>query len=57
MQDTALYILQEVKNLLNLSEDDSRDELLKSIINIIYSRLLNYTGYLQLPKKLHWIII
>ena len=57
MQDTALYILQEVKNLLNLSEDDSRDELLKSIINIIYSRLLNYTGYLQLPKQLHWIII
>lgn len=57
MQDAALYILQEVKNLLNLSEDDSRDELLKSIINIIYSRLLNYTGYMQLPKQLHWIII
>ena len=57
MQDTALYILQEVKNLLNLSEDDSRDDLLKSIINIIHSRLLNYTGYEELPEQLHWIII
>ena len=57
MQDVALYILQEVKNLLNLSDDDSRDDLLKSIINIVYGRLLNYTGYLQVPKQLHWIII
>ena len=57
MQDVAFYILQEVKNLLNLVGDDSRDDLLKSIVNIIYSRLLNYTGYIQLPKQLYWIVI
>ena len=57
MQDVALYILQEVKNLLNLVEDDSRDGLLKSIINNVYGRLLTYTGYTELPEQLYWILI
>lgn len=57
MRETALYILQEVKNLLNLSDDDSRDDLLKSIINNVYGRLLTYTGYEEIPEALHWIII
>lgn len=57
MQDFALYILQEVRNLLNLSEDTSRDDLLKSIINNVYGRLLTYTGYEELPEQLYWILI
>ena len=28
MQETAMYILQEVKTLLNLQDDNSRDTLL-----------------------------
>ncbi|MGM9544120.1 MAG: phage head-tail connector protein [Romboutsia timonensis] len=57
MQDMALHILQEAKNLLNLIEDDSRDDLLKSIINNVYGRLLTYTGYTVLPKQLVWIVV
>ena len=57
MQDVALYILQEVKNLLNLVEDDSRDGLLKSIINNVYGRLLTYTGYTELPEQLFSIFV
>lgn len=57
MQDVALYILEEVKNLLNLSDDSSRDGILKSIINNVYGRLLTYTGYDEIPPQLHWIII
>ena len=34
MQETAMYILQEVKTLLNLQDDNSRDTLLQSIINL-----------------------
>lgn len=57
MQEFALYILQEVKTLLNLHDDDSQDTLLKSIINTVYGRLLSYTGYDELPEALYWILI
>lgn len=57
MQEMAIYILQEVKILLNLQDDDSKDSLLKSIINMVYGRLLARTGYVELPEGLYWILI
>lgn len=57
MQEVANYILQEVKVFLNLVEDTSRDSLLKSIINVVYGRLLARTGYKELPEGLYWILI
>lgn len=57
MQEVANYILQEVKVFLNLVEDTSRDSLLKSIINVVYGRLLARTGYRELPEGLYWILI
>lgn len=57
MQEVANYILQEVKVFLNLVEDTSRDSLLKSIINVVYGRLLSRTGYKELPEGLYWILI
>lgn len=57
MQDIASYILQEVKNMVNLLDDDSKDGLLKSIINLVYGRLLARTGYKELPEGLYWILI
>ena len=57
MQEVANYILQEVKVFLNLVEDTSRDSLLKSIINVVYCRLLARTGYKELPEGLYWILI
>jgi hypothetical protein len=57
MQETAMYILQEVKTLLNLHDDNSRDTLLQSIINLVYGRLLARTGYKELPEGLFWILI
>ena len=57
MQEVANYILQEVKVFLNLEEDTSRDSLLKSIINVVYGRLLARTGYRELPEGLYWILI
>jgi len=50
-------ILQEVKLLLNLHEDDSQDALLNSILNVVYGRLLSRTGYPELPEGLIWILI
>ena len=38
-------------------EDTSRDSLLKSIINVVYGRLLARTGYKELPEGLYWILI
>lgn len=57
MEDFALVTLQEVKTLLNLLEDDSRDTLLKTVINMVYGRLLSYTGYEELPPQLRWILV
>ena len=57
MQEVSQYILQEVKNIVNLSDDDSRDKLLTSIIKLVYGRLLARTGYPVLPEGLYWILI
>ena len=57
MDNFAMDILNSVKVLLNLSEDNSRDALLQEIITNIYNRLLTYTGYKELPEALHWICI
>lgn len=57
MQSNALYVLHEVKNLLNLVNDDTQDDLLKTIINNVNGRLLTYTGYDVLPNAILWILI
>lgn len=55
MNTFALELLNSVKVLLNLTEDDSKDMLLQEIITNVYNRLLTYTGYEELPEALHWI--
>ena len=57
MNTFALELLNSVKVLLNLTEDDSKDMLLQEIITNVYNRLLTYTGYTELPEALHWICI
>jgi hypothetical protein len=55
MNTFALELLNSVKVLLNLTEDDSKDMLLQEIITNVYNRLLTYTGYKELPEALLWI--
>ena len=55
MNTFALELLNSVKVILNLTEDDSKDMLLQEIITNVYNRLLTYTGYKELPEALHWI--
>lgn len=54
--ETGLRILQDIKELLNLAEDSSKDNTLKIIINNVYSRLLVMTGYTEVPEPLLFII-
>lgn len=54
--DTGLQILQDIKELLNLVDDNSKDNTLKIIINNVYSRLLIMTGYDIVPDALLFIV-
>lgn len=56
MENIGQLLLQEVKELLNLTGDDSKDTTLKVIINNVYSRLILMTGYTEIPDPLLFIV-
>lgn len=49
-------LLSSVKVLLNLDGDVSKDTVLQEIISNVYSRLVLYTGYVEIPEPLLWIV-
>lgn len=56
MNEIGQLLLVDVKELLNLTGDDSKDTTLQVIISNIYSRLSLMTGYSEIPQPLLFIV-